>query len=420
MDTRERMPETSPGLTVMEVTPNLEIGGAQETVRTLAEHLPTVGCRTVVCSFGGGPLADDIERLGVPIEFLPSRRHSALALPAFLVEMVRRRRDLISIIARHEVDVVQTQGLGTLDFLVMTLRAGRRVQVWWTIQNAEFMVREEHLQRHRWLLGIKRAAHRWLYRLGARIVDGVIAVSDATARSFRETVGRVDDKVTVVCNAVDLDRYPAPIDRAKVRAELGFGPSAHLMTMVGTFKRQKGHRYLVAAAAALAPRFPTLHILLVGDGGLADRVREQVRAAHVSDHVHFLGTRRDVPELLSASDSFVLPSLWEGLPVALTEAMASGLPVIATDVSGTSQIVTDGESGLLVPPGDEEALAEAIDRLLSDPALASEMAASGRERIAASYGARAQAEHLADLFRQRAKRTRVPVPAAPATSGRHA
>jgi len=94
MDTRERMPETSPGLTVMEVTPNLEIGGAQETVRTLAEHLPTVGCRTVVCSFGGGPLADDIERLGVPIEFLPSRRHSALALPAFLVEMVRRRRDL--------------------------------------------------------------------------------------------------------------------------------------------------------------------------------------------------------------------------------------------------------------------------------------------------------------------------------------
>jgi len=349
-----------------------------------------------------------------------SRRHSALALPAFLVEMVRRRRDLISIIAKHEVDVVQTQGLGTLDFLVMTLRAGRRVQVWWTIQNAEFMVREEHLQRHRWLLGIKRAAHRWLYRLGARIVDGVIAVSDATARSFRETVGRVDDKVTVVCNAVDLDRYPAPIDRAKVRAELGFGPSAHLMTMVGTFKRQKGHRYLVAAAAALAPRFPTLHILLVGDGGLADRVREQVRAAHVSDHVHFLGTRRDVPELLSASDSFVLPSLWEGLPVALTEAMASGLPVIATDVSGTSQIVTDGESGLLVPPGDEEALAEAIDRLLSDPALASEMAASGRERIAASYGARAQAEHLADLFRQRAKRTRVPVPAAPATSGRHA
>jgi len=412
------MPETSSALTVMEVTPNLEIGGAQETVRTLAKHLPTVGCRTVVCSFGGGPLTKDIERIGVPIEFLPPRRHGVLALPAFVVEMARRRRDLLAIIAKHGVDVVQTQGLGTLDFLVMTLRGRRRVQVWWTIQNAEFMVREEHLQRHRWLLGVKRAAHRWLYRAGARVVDGIIAVSDATARSFRDTVGRVDDKVTVVCNAVDLDRYPAPIDRAKVRAELGFGPSEHLMTMVGTFKRQKGHRYLVGAAAALVPRFPTLHFLLVGDGELADQVRTQVRAAGLSDHIHFLGTRRDVPELLSASDSFVLPSLWEGLPVALTEAMASGLPVVATDVSGTSQVVIDGESGLLVPPGNERALAEAMDRLLSDPALASELAAAGRERIAASYSARAQAEQLAALFRQRSERTRTLVPAA--TSGRRA
>jgi len=413
------MPETSSALTVMEVTPNLEIGGAQEMVRTLAKHLPTVGCPTVVCSFGGGPLTGDIERLGVPIEFLPPRRHSALALPAFVVEMVRRRRDLISIIAKHGVDVVLTKGLGTLDFLVMTLRARRRVQVWWTIENEEFMVREEHLQRHRWLLGVKRAAHRWLYRVGARVIDGVIAVSDDTARSFRETVGRVDDKVTVVCNAVDLDRYPAPIDRAKVRAELGFGPSAHLMTMVGTFKRQKGHRYLVAAAAALVPRFPTLHILLVGDGELADQMRTQVRAAGLSEHVHFLGTRRDIPELLSASDSFVLPSLWEGLPVALTEAMASGLPLVATQVSGTSQVVIDGESGLLVPPGDEGALAEAMDRLLSDPALASEMGGAARERIAASYSARAQAEQLAALFRQRSERTRAPIPS-PATSERRA
>ena len=279
-------------------------------------------------------------------------------------------------------------------------------------------MREEHLQRHRWLLGAKRVVHRLLYRAGARIVDGVIAVSDATARSFRDTVGHVDDKVSVVCNAVDLDRYPASIgDRAKARAELGFGPSAHLMTMVGTFKRQKGHRYLVEAAVALVPRFPTLHILLVGDGELADRVRAQVLDAGLSDHVHFLGTRRDVPELLSLSDSFVLPSLWEGLPVALTEAMASGLPVVATGVSGTSQVVIDGETGLLVQPADEAALAEAIDRLLSDPVLAAELGAAGRARIAESYSAKAQAEQLAALFRERAKRVRAPVPT-PATSGR--
>jgi glycosyltransferase involved in cell wall biosynthesis len=417
-ETQDLVLGTLPALTVMEVTPNLEIGGAQETVRTLAGHLPSAGCRVVVCSFGDGPLARDIERLGVPIEFLPPRRHGVLALPVFLIEMARRRRDLLAIIARHGVDVVQTQGLGTLDFLVMTLRRRGLVQVWWTIQNAEFMVREEHLGRHRWLLGAKRAAHRWLYRAGARIVDGIIVVSDATARSFLDTVGHVEDKITVVYNAVDLDRYPAPIDRSEVRAGLGFGAEAHLMTMVGTFKRQKGHRHLVAAAAAMVPRFPTLHILLVGDGELADEVRLQVQAAGLSDHVHFLGTRRDVPELLSASDSFVLPSLWEGLPVALTEAMASGLPVVATDVSGTSQVVIDGESGLLVPPGDAEALAEAMNRLLSDPALASRMAVSGRERVSASFAASAQAEHLAALFR-RSGLTPPPI-STPATSARGA
>jgi len=99
--------------------------------------------------------------------------------------------------------------------------------------------------------------------------------------------------------------------------------------------------------------------------------------------------------------------------------MASGLPVVATEVSGTSQVVIDGESGLLVPPGDEGALAEAMDRLLSDPALAAEVGAAARERIAASYSARAQAEQLAALFRQRSERTRAPIPS-PATSERRA
>jgi len=387
------------GLTVMEVTPNLEVGGAQETVRTLASQLPRIGCPTVVCTFRDGPLRSEIEALGVPVVFLPARRHSVVALPSFVAEMVRLRRRLLDVVREHRVDVVQTQGLGTLDFLVMTIRRRGRPQVWWTIQNERFTVRAEHLPRQRWLLRPKRAVHRVLYRIGARIVDGVIAVSDETARSFRAVAGDVGTKVTVVGNAVDVDRHLEPADRETVRARLGFGAGEHLMTMVGTFKAQKGHRTLVEAAGTVVPRFPSLHLLLIGDGELVGEIRDQIHAAGLSDRIHFLGTRRDVPDLLAASDSFVLPSLWEGLSLALVEAMASGLPIVATDVSGTSRLVIDGVTGRLVPPGDPKALAEAMAELLEDPASAARLAAAGRERMAASFGARDQAERLAALFR---------------------
>jgi glycosyltransferase involved in cell wall biosynthesis len=388
--------ETAP--TVMQVTPNLAIGGAQETVRTLAKYLPRAGYPVVVCSFDDGPLREEIARLEVPIELLPTRRHSIVSLPSFVIEMLRMRRRLLALIATHRVGIVQTQGLGTLDFLVMTLRFGHRVQVWWTIQNQHFEVRAEHLIRHRWLLRPKRLAHRSLYLLGTRLVDGVIAVSDETARSFRDAVGYRGDKLHVVFNAVDVERYPAAIDRDEVRARLGFGPGDHVMTMVGTFKRQKGHRYLVEAAARVIPRYPRLHLLLVGDGTLADETRERIEASGLAGRVHLVGTRSDVPQLLAASDSFVLPSLWEGLPVALVEAMASRLPVIATEVSGTSQVMVDGETGWLVPPGDPAALSRAMAELLSNPAHAAAMAAAGCERVAASFGARTQAERLVALF----------------------
>lgn len=385
---------------VMQVVRDLDIGGAQETVRTLAAHLPRVGRPTVVCTFRDGPLRREIEALGVPVEILPERRHSVLALPSFLAEVAHRRRELLALVERHRVGVIQTQGLGTLDFLVMTLRHRGRPQVWWTIQNADFLVRAEHLPRHRWLLRPKRTVHRLLYRLGGRVVNGIIAVSDETAASFRRNVGDAGGRITVVCNAVDVERYPASVDRQAMRRRLGLTAEDHAMTMVGTFKRQKGHRYLIEAADPVSSCFPGLRILLVGDGELAGEIRSQVEAAGIGDRVRFLGSRRDIPEILAASDSFVLPSLWEGLPVALVEAMASRLPVIATAVSGTRQVVIDGETGWVVPPGDPQALTDAVAQLLSNPARARAMAAAGRDRVARSFSAVGQAQRLAQLFRE--------------------
>ena len=200
---------------------------------------------------------------------------------------------------------------------------------------------------------LKRAAHRLLYRIGARSADGVVAVSDEVAASFARRTGARRDRVTVIENGVDVDRFPPPgVDRDAVRAELGFGPRDRLLTCVASFKEQKGHAVLVDAAAKVLPAWPDAHVLLVGDGALRSSIAAQVAAAGLDGRVHLLGNRRDVAAILAASDGFVLPSRWEGFSVALAEAMASGLPVVATAVSGTTQVMRDGETGWLVPPGD--------------------------------------------------------------------
>jgi glycosyltransferase involved in cell wall biosynthesis len=392
-------PTTHAGPSVLLVTPNLDVGGAQETVRTLAARLPGAGCPTVVCSFEDGPLRADIEALGIPVELLSPRRHGILSVRAFASEMHRYRGELLDLIARHGIGVVQTQGLGTMDFLVMTLRRRRGPQVWWTIQNANFELRREQLASHTWLFTTKRAAHRLLYRVGAGRVDGVIVVSEDTKASFDAIAGH-SDKVVVVCNAVDVDRYPVEVDRGALRRELGIEPGRQVITSVGTFKRQKGHRYLIEAMADLAPDLPDLHLLLVGDGELRPAIEADVRARGLDDRVSFLGTRRDVDRILAVSDVFVLASLWEGLPLALVEAMASGLPVVATEVSGTREVVVDGTSGLLVPPEDPGSLASAIRRVEADPDAAASLASEGRARVTAMFTAEAQAERLAALFRK--------------------
>lgn len=396
---------SSTSLSIMEIVSDLDVGGAQEVVRTLAENLTTAGCRVVVCTFRDGPLRHDIEQLGIPVEVLPARQHSVVALPAFTAEMQALRRHLLALIDCYDVNVVQTHLLRSMDFLVLSLRSSRDVQIYWTFQNALFDLRPDHLDRHGWLLRPKRLSHHLLYRAGARRVDGYIAVSEDVKRAILDTIpGIPPDKITVIFNSVDLTRYPARIDKTAVRTSLNLTPDDRVMAVVATFKRQKGHRYLIDAAAQIVADHPRLHILFIGDGELRADLEAHTRAHRLERHIHFLGTRSDVADLLAASDYFVLPSLWEGLSMALVEAMASGLPVIATAVSGTTQVIVDSKTGLLVPPGDADRLADALTQFLTDPASARVMGRFGRQRVERFFSARKQAaDHIALFSREQAE-----------------
>jgi glycosyltransferase involved in cell wall biosynthesis len=386
-------------LNILQVVSNLDVGGAQEVVRTLVENFAEAGHRPVVCTFRDGPLREPIQRLGIPVVVLPERRAGILAFPSFVIEILRIRLRLVELVKEYEIDVIQTHLLRILDFLVLSLRLGSDVAVFWTFQNFRFDLRQDHLSRHKWLLGPKRLGYKLLYRLGARWVHGFIAVSEDVKSAIQEYIGGIsDDKIAVIVNSVDLTRYQAAVDRLAIRRQLGLEQGDRVMAVVATFKRQKGHRYLIDAASLVVPQFPNLRILFIGDGELREELLAQTRALGLERSIRFLGTRQDVPDLLAASDCFVLPSLWEGSPMALVEAMASGLPVIATEVSGTRQVIVPGESGLLVPPGDARQLASAMLSLLSAPEKAKSMGIAARQRVEKQFNARKQANDHIALF----------------------
>lgn len=383
------------------VIDNLEIGGAQEAVRTLASGFTRKGLEISVCALRDGHLRESIERLGVRVDILRGRTHSVLALPWFVAEMIRIRRDLMRIVDERRIDVIQTHLLRALDFLVLSLRLRRRLRIFWTIHNTRFSLRPDHLHRARWLLRPKQWMYRWLYRFGSRWVDGIVAVSDEVQASFQREVGNCAGKTTVICNCVEVERYRCALNRETVRARLGIAGNAFVIGVVATFKTQKGHAYLLEAAASLVRRFPQLHFLFVGDGELREDLLRRTRALDVEAHVDFLGIRNDVPELLGACDGFVLPSLWEGLPVALLEAMAAGLPIIATAVDGTKQAMVHAETGWLVAPRSVSELEQALIELLTDQRRARAMGTAAQRRVSELFGTEPYvAKHLALYCRQ--------------------
>jgi glycosyltransferase involved in cell wall biosynthesis len=388
-------------LKVLQIISNLEIGGAQEVVRTLVEHLAASDCEPIVCTFRDGPLRQSIEQLGVKVEVLPDRRYDIVSLPFFVVEMIQLLRSLTRLVKKYNVEVIQTHLLGSLNFGVLLLRYTTHVRIiLWTFHSAHFVLTEAQLPRYKWLLKPKRYAHNQLYRLTSRLVSGFIAVSDEVKKNMVEILGPIQDRIVVICNGVDVERYGQPVDKVSMRSQLGLEATARLIAVVATFREPKGHRYMVEAMAALVPQHPDVHALFVGDGDLREELQTRVERLGLGEHIHFLGNRSDVPELLATSDLFVLPSLWEGLPMALIEAMAAGTPVVATAVSGTVQVMIPGETGLVVPPGNSQMLAKAILELLSDPARAQAMGIAAKQRVQAEFSAQKQAdEHLTLYYR---------------------
>jgi glycosyltransferase involved in cell wall biosynthesis len=347
---------------VLHVISEMGAGGAETLVAGMATRGEEYGWVSAVAS-GGGFRADALAADGVTTYSVPVARRSKAGV-------LRAARGVRRAVSRFAPDVVVAHNVGASLVARLALVAGRRRPVVTVFHG----VADEELP----------AAARILRRTS----DRVVAVSTAAADRLAEA-GL--DRPEVIRNAVFAQR---PVfGRAEVRASLGLADGTPVALCLARLEPQKRHDVLLDAWSRLDG---DAVLWLAGDGSL--RAGLERRAERLNGRVRFLGTRKDVPDLLAAADVTVLTSDWEGLPLAVLESMAAGRPVVATDVGGV-RVVLSGGGGLLVPPGDPAATADALAALLSDPAARQSAAAEGLRTIEREYDPHAVMKAYDELLR---------------------
>lgn len=317
------------------------VGGAEEMVLNLVRHLPPHYEPAVLCIHEAGPIGLEIQQTGVPFKVLGLK-------PGLLRPFdVLRLQDFLY---QCQPDIVHTFLLTGSLYGRFAAMMARVPVVIGTEVNVYERKRPWHVQAERWLM---------------RGTDAVIASAESVREFYIKQINADPAKVEVIYNAVDWSRLETTISREDMRRAMDVPVEGPLLGIIARLTEQKGHRVLLDALAQ-RPDLSRAHLVIVGDGPLSAALQRQAAGLGIADRVRFLGARRDLGNLLSAIDVFVMPSFWEGLPLAMVLAMGAGLPVVATRVAGIPEVVQDGVNGLLVTPGESGELGAALSRVVND------------------------------------------------------
>lgn len=349
------------------------VGGAEEMVLNLVRHLPPQYEPAVVAIHEPGPIGEEIQRTGVPFRALGLK--PGVLRPFDLL----RLRDFLQECAPQIVHTFLLTGSLYGRFAAMMARVpiviGTEVNIY---------------ERKR---GLHTLAERWLMRG----TDAVVASAESVRDYYIRQVDADPTKVEVIYNAVDWSQLETTVGREEMRASLGLPPGAPAIGIIARLTEQKGHRVLFDALVQ-RPDLAHAHLVVVGGGELNDTLVHRVAELGLSERVHFLGPRRDLGNILSAMDVFTMPSYWEGLPLSLVLAMGAGLPVVATAVAGIPEVVHDGVTGLLVPPGDSAALSEALARVVNDDATRGLLGQAARAFVRPRFGVDRYVQSVTALY----------------------
>jgi glycosyltransferase involved in cell wall biosynthesis len=349
-------------------------GGAEHMLLQLAQELARCGDEPIVVTMRPGWMTERAHAAGLPVWIVPQRAGlDALWAPRFAR---RLRRERIDVLHSHEFAMNVYGGVAARLVGVPSIATlhGRH---WAT----------EHPRR--------ALAYRLLRRSGMRIV----AVSRDLAGFLAPGLGIPEAAIHLVCNGIALPPPLALVERerlrSEVRTELGAKAEDELALAVGNLYPVKDHATLLRAAA----HRPSLQVAIAGRGGEEANLRALAAELGIERRVHLLGLRDDIPRLLGAADVFVQPSLSEGLPLAILEAMAAALPVVASKVGGVHEAVLDGSTGVLVRPGDPEGLAESLAAVLDVPGRRMALGQAGRLRALREFSVERMAERYRALYR---------------------
>ena len=349
-------------INILHVISKLPVGGVENQLLMILRKYDRKKLSPLVCSLSDkGEIGKEIEESGIEVIPLNKLRHR------FDWTIVK---DIYTLIRTRDIKIVRTHQYHANLY--------GRLAAW--LAKVPCIIASVHN-----VYTIDKKIHRIIInKFLARCGDKVVAVSGTVKRDILTYDGLAEDKVSVIYNGIDTDRF-LNLNGSLIRSKLGISSEAPVVGTVGRLTLQKGQKYLIDAVSTLREKFPQIVLLFVGDGPLRDELGNHIRALGIDKNAILLGTRRDIPQLLSAMDIFVLPSLWEGLGTALIEAMAAGKPVIATDIPPLREIVNSEKVGILVPIKDSKAIASSIELLLCNSALAENLGKSAKERVLSHF-----------------------------------
>jgi glycosyltransferase involved in cell wall biosynthesis len=369
----------------------LTIGGAEVLVQRLAAAMRTGRYQPLVCCLEGGPLVKRIQEDGVPLVCLDLPRPSVLTGPWFALHFVRLAARLMRVVRQHRVAIIHAH-LADAAVLGAFIGAMCRTPVVATYHGLGILPSD------RGAYDPRNRVRRWLYRTSGRLSARTIAVAPAVLDLLRKELGIDDTRAALILNGVDPVAPANPAAVAALRSELRITGNAKVIACVGRLATVKGQRFLIEAMPAVLERHPAAVLLLVGGGSSLTDLQALAAARGVSPQIRFAGERSDVSICLSLADVFALASLQEGIPVALIEAMAAARPAVATAVPGSVDVIDDPAIGILVPPQDPRALADAIGRVLDDPAAARAMGLRAQQSIARRFSMTAMVAQTERLY----------------------
>lgn len=361
-----------PKQTILHLSTTSGPGGAERVISSLSASLNTGRRRVVVGLFRPGWLQTESERLGVETIIMPLS--GPLHLGWFLNCLRLIRRERIALIHAHEFSAI------VYGWIVSRLA---RIPFTGTIHGKNYF----------WEKARRRAAYRIIARTAT-----LVAVSEDLKRFVVEKIEIPADRIKVIYNGVTPSPQMSDAEIERCRSELGIQTGDRVLGTVGSLYPVKGHTFLLDAMPTVLERFPNTVLIIAGRGQLEVLLKDQAKRLGIEHNIRLLGMRQDIPRLLALMDVFVLPSLSEGLSMALLEAMAAGKAIIATRVGGNPELVEEGKTGMLVTAEDATELAASLITMLEEPTTMHFFGRIGAVRVQQQFSTHRMSNQYADLY----------------------